>query len=155
MFGKKEQAAQTQNPNEFEFSKTKGFGAYNYGVVTTKAIAGETGLAIERIGKVLFFKGKPKTDTVEYQSIEKVEVKTNFSKGDLISGIIIAIISICTLQVYGLLFTALLLFCSYGKQIVITRKDSSRVFLLTAIFQKEKTDRLIKLINEKTGRQLV
>jgi ACR3 family arsenite efflux pump ArsB len=92
---------------------------------------------------------------VEYQSIEKVEVKTNFSKGDLISGIIIAIISICTLQVYGLLFTALLLFCSYGKQIVITRKDSSRVFLLTAIFQKEETDRLIKLISEKTGRQLV
>jgi hypothetical protein len=136
------------------FQKQKDLGLTT-GVVTTKAVAWETGLAIERIGKVLFFKGKPKTDTVEYQSIEKVEVKTNFSKGDLISGIIIAIISICTLQIYGLLVTALLLFCSYGKQIVITRKDSSRVFLLTAIFQKEETDRLIKLINEKTGRQLV
>jgi hypothetical protein len=154
MSDKKEQEAKIQNPNQFEFSKTKGFGAYNYGEVTTKAVAGETSLAIERIGKVLFFKGKPKNDTVDYQSIEKIEIKANFSKGDLVSGIIIAIISICTLQIYGLLFTALLIFCAYGKQIVITRKVSSRVFLLTGKFQKEETGRLVKLLNERSGKQL-
>jgi hypothetical protein len=154
MFEKKKELVQPKALNEFEFSKTKGFGAYNYGEVATKTVAGETSLTIERIGKVFFFKSKPKNDTVDYHSIEKIEIKTNFSSGDLVSGIIIATISICTLQIYGLLLTALLIFCAYGKQIVITRKDSSRIFILIGKFQQEETDRLIKLLGEKTGKKV-
>jgi hypothetical protein len=154
----KNDEAQIKQPNEFEFVKTKGFSRIKYGKVTSKAVFGDASLSVERVSKVFFVKGKPVTETVDYQSIEKLEIKPQFSLSDLISGIVIGIVSICTLQFYGLLGTAVLVWCAYGKKIIITRKDASQVFLLAEggvlKGEKEETERLVKMLNEKTGRQL-
>jgi hypothetical protein len=120
------------NPNEIVFTKTKGFGSINYAVATSKVNLGETNLSVEKTNRVLFFKGKPKTDVVDYEGIANVEVKTNFAKGDMISGIVIGIIGIITGQIIiGLVITAFMLFCAYSKKIIITRKDSSKVVMMS------------------------
>jgi hypothetical protein len=139
LFGKNESQV---NPNEITFTKTKGFGSINYAVVVSKVNVGETGFSVERTNKVLFFKGKPKAATVDYGSIAKVEVKTNFAKGDLISGIVIGILAVIFALtgafgeegpgiLPGLIIIAVMVFCSYGKNIVITRKDSSNVVIMS------------------------
>jgi hypothetical protein len=149
---KKNEAIEVKNPNEFKFSKTKGFGAYNYGIISTQAVVEDQHLTVEKTSKWLFFKGKPKTAIIDYQSIENIAVKVHFSLGDLISGIIIAIISIAFSQLWGLLFVALLIFCSYGKNIIITQKSStSKVIIMCEGFsQQEAIDTFIKRVNEKT-----
>jgi hypothetical protein len=150
-----------QNPNEIVFSKTKGFGQINYGAVTTKALFDENSISVERIGKILFFKGKPKIDVVEFGTIENVEVKTHFSKGDLISGIVLGLLVIIFAFVgedapniynvfVGLVIIAALLFCSYGKNIVITKKDSTKVGLLSeGIGAGEEIESFLKKLEEK------
>ena len=126
MFRNKKQEEDTNQPNEVVFSKTKGFGAINYGTVTTKALFNETSVLVECSSKVLFFKGKPETNIVEYNAIESVAIKTHFSKGDLISGIIIGVLAIifALTGVFGddgpgilggLIIIAFMVFCSYGK----------------------------------------
>jgi F0F1-type ATP synthase assembly protein I len=128
------------NPNEIVFTKTKGFGSINYAVATSKVNVGETNLSIEKTNRVLFFKRKPKTEAVDYGAIANVEVKTNFAKGDFISGIVIGIIGIimgiaveeASGQIpFALFVTAFMIFCAYGKNIVITRKDSSKVVIMS------------------------
>ena len=159
MFGKKEEV---KNPDEVVFTKTKGFGSANYGSVTTKAVFGGTGVSVERVSNVLFFKGKPKTDLVDYQSVEKVEIKTHFSKGDMISGIIIGVLVILIaiaggygedaggVILIGPLVVALMLFCSYGKNIVISKKNSTKVNLLAAGFgQSDEIETFCRKLEEK------
>jgi hypothetical protein len=115
-----------ETTNEFEFSKTKGFGSMNYGVISSKIVLHETDFTIENKSRWFFFiKGKGLTETIPYESLDSVEVKTNFAKGDLISGIIIFLIALFTSQYWGLLFVAMLVFCSYSKNIVISKKNSS------------------------------
>ena len=145
MFGKKN--AIQANPNEMVFTKTKGFERVNYAVVTSKVNMGDTGLSVERTTKVLFFKGKSQTSTVDYGSIARVDVKTHFAKGDFISAIVFGVI--CTIfaiagegesgEVWFDILVALagvaaLIFCSYGKNIIITRNDSSKVVIMSEGF---------------------
>ena len=149
MFGKKQEE---KNPNEVVFSKTKGFCSMNYGSVTTKALFNETSVLVERVNKVFFSKGKPKTDTVEYNAIESVVIKKHFSKGDLISGIIIGVIPMFTgfLIPLGLFIIAFMVFCSYGKNIVITKKNGEEINLLGEGFgQSEERETFIKKLEEK------
>lgn len=148
-------------PNEMAFSKTKGFGNINYAVAGTKVNFGETGLSIEQTNKVLFFKGKPKTSVVDYGSIAQVEVKTNFAKGDLISGIIIGVFAIIlaltgafgeegTGILAGPIIIAVFVFCAYGKNIVLTRKDSTKVVIMSEGFgQGDEIEAFRKNLTEK------
>jgi hypothetical protein len=122
---------------------------------------GENSLSVDHTRKIMFFKGKTKTDTVDYQIIEKLEIKNYLSKGDLISAIIIGIISLITLQLWGLLIVAFLIAFSYGKNVLIIKKDSSVVCLQIGgplsggIGQKEEIDKFVAMLKEKTGRQLL
>jgi len=148
MFGKKQEE---KNPNEVVFSKIKGFGSINYGSVTTKALFDETSVLVERIGRVLFFKGKPKTNTVEYNAIESVAIKNHFSIGDLISGIICFVLGIVFDQfIVGLIVLAVLVFCSWGKNVVITKKNGGKINLLSEAFaQSEEIETFTKKLGEK------
>jgi hypothetical protein len=139
-FGKKK--TEPVNPNEIVFTKTKGVGNINYAVAITKVDVGENVLSVERTNKVLFFKGKPKTDRVEYGQIAQAEIKTNFAKGDLISGIVLGVLAIILALtgafgeegpgiITGPIIIAVMLFCAYGKNIVLTRKDSSKVIIMS------------------------
>ena len=147
-----------ENPNEIVFSKTKGFGSINYGSVTTKALFSETSVSVERISKVLFFKGKPETNIVDYNAIDSVVIKNHFSKGDLISGIVIGLIAIISgiaseevsAIFIGLIVIAVMVFCAYGKNIVITKKNGDKVNLLSEAFsQSEEIDSFLKNLEEK------
>jgi hypothetical protein len=95
---------------------------------------------------------------VNYSDIDRVELKGHFTKGDLISGIILGIISIATVQLWGLLISAFLIFFAYGKNIVIVRKDGSKVIIqnggpLSGGEQVE-FDRMIPMLTTKIGRQV-
>jgi hypothetical protein len=145
-------------PNEFTFEKVKGFGAYNFVWHNTKVLVEDSNLSVAHTRKIMFGKGKIDTAIVNYSDLDRVEIKGRFSRGDLISGIIIAVISIVTLQIYGLLVTAFLVFFSYGKNILIVRKDGSK-----AVIQcggplsgggKAELERMIPLLTTKTGRQV-
>ena len=155
MFGKKEEV--TKDPNEVVFSKTKGFGSINYGVVTTKAIFNETSVSVERMSKVLFFKGKPKTNVAEYNAIESVVIKTHFSLGDLISGVVIGLLAMIIAAaaeegsgiVVGLLIIAVMVFCAYGKNIVLTKKNGDKINLLSEGFgQSDEIESFLKKLED-------
>jgi hypothetical protein len=157
MSGKKKDA-QIKQPNEFEFTKVKGFGAYNFVWHNTNVVVEDTSLFVEHKRKIMFFKGKPDKAVVNYSDLDRVELKGHFSKADLISGIIIGIISIVTLQIYGLLITAFLVFFSYGKNIVFVYRDSSKVIIQCggplSGGGKAEFERMIPLLTTKTGRQV-
>jgi hypothetical protein len=147
-----------KSPNEFDFEKVKGFGAYNFVWHNTKVLVEEASLSIAHTRKIMFGKGRTDTAIVNYSDLDRVEMKSYFSKGDLISGIIIALISIVTLQVYGLLVTAFLVFFSYGKNIVIVRKDGSKANIQCggplSGGGKAEFERMIPLLTTKIGRQV-
>jgi len=145
-------------PNEFDFEKVKGWGSANFVWHNTKVMVEDTCLSIEHIRKILFFKGNPDNAVVNYSDLDRIELKKHFSKGDLISGIIIGIASIVSMQIYGLLFTAILVLFSYSKNIVIFRKDGSKITilnggLLSGSGQAE-FDRMIPMLTTKIGRQI-
>jgi len=145
-------------PNEFDFVKVKGFGSANFVWHNTKVLVEDTCLSIEHIRKILFIKGNPDNAIINYSDLDRIELKSHFSLGDLISGIIIEIISIATGQIYGLIFTAILVLFSYSKNIVITRKDSSKITilnggLLSGSGQAE-FDRMIPMLTTKIGKQV-
>jgi len=145
-------------PNEFDFEKVKGFGSANFVWHNTKVMVEDTCLSIEHIRKILFFKGNPDNAIVNYGDLDRIELKSHFSLGDLISGIIIGIISIVTLQIYGLIFTALLVLFSYSKNIVITRKDGSKTIILNggplSGGNQAEFNRMIPILTTKIGRQV-
>jgi hypothetical protein len=147
------QVLQNEEVREFQFSKVKGFGSLNYGSRISKVILDKTELLVESVGKFLFFKGKSKKDTTEYSAIDKVEVKVNFAKGDLISAIICLILTIVfwgETGFYGIFVVALLVFCSYGKNIIITKKDNSKIIIMSEGFgEKKNIDDFCKLLDEK------
>lgn len=144
--------------NEFDFEKVKGFGAYNFVWHNTKVLVEDASLSVAHTRKIMFGKGKTDTAVVNYGDLERVETKGYFTKGDLISGIIIGIISIVTLQIYGLLVTAFLVFFSYGKNIVFVRKDGSKVIIPyggpLSGGGKAEFERMIPMLAAKTGRQV-
>jgi hypothetical protein len=143
MFEKK--AEMQKNPNELVFTKTKGLGSMNYAVVSSVVNIDETGFSVKRTNKVFFFKKKPQVSTIDYDSIANVTVKTNFAKGDLISGIILGVFAIIIALtgafgeespgiLVGPIIIAVMVFCAYGKNIVITRKDATKVIIMSEGF---------------------
>jgi len=144
--------------NEFEFEKVKGFGAANFVWHNTKVLAEESSFSVEHTRKILFFKGKPNRATVNYSDFDRIEIKTHFAASDLISGIIIGIISIVTGQLWGLLVVALLVIFSYGKNIVIVRKDGSNVTIqcggpLSGGW-KDEFKRMVPVLSSRAGKQV-
>jgi F0F1-type ATP synthase assembly protein I len=149
------------NPNEILFTKTKGFGNINYAVVSSRVNVGENELSVEQTNRVLFFRGKLQTYTVDCDSIAKVEVKTNFAKGDLISGIVIGVLMpiFTFIGLYGEespgilvgpIIIVVMAFCAYGKNIIITRKDQSKVIIMSEGFgQSKEISAFCKKLTEK------
>jgi hypothetical protein len=146
-------------PNEFGFERVKGFGGYNFVWHNTKVLAEETGLSVAHTKKIMFGKGKTDTTVVNFADLDHVESKGHFSIGELIAGILIAIISIVTVQIWGLLITAFLVFFAYGKNIVIVRKNGSKVIVQCggplSGSGKSEFERLIPVLTTKTGRQII
>lgn len=144
--------------NEFEFQKIKGFGAANFVWHTTKVVIEETSLSVEHKRKILFFNSKPNHAVVNYNDLDKVELKTHFTMGDLISGIIIGIIGIATMQIWALIFTALLVLFAYSKNIVIIRKGGSKVTILNGSFisggRMDEFNRMIPMLTTKLEREV-
>jgi hypothetical protein len=144
-------------PNEFDFEKVKGFGRGNFVWHNTKVLVEDTCLSIEHTRKILFFKGKPDNAVVNYSDLERIELKSHFSKGDLISGIIIGIISLFVFQP-GLLFTALLVLFSYSKNIVFVLKNGLKLTVLNGGLLsgggQAEFDRMISMLTTKIGRQV-
>jgi hypothetical protein len=147
------QALQNAGTKEFQFSKVKGFGSINYGSRISKVTLDDTHLSVESVRKIFFVKGKPKTDTAEYSAIDKVEVRTNFAKGDFISAIICLILTIAFWEengFYGVFVVALLVFCSYGKNIIVTKKDKSKIVIMSeGIGAKKEIVDFCGILNEK------
>jgi len=152
------QAAHEKAENEFDFEKVKGFGALNFIWHNTKVMIEDTSISIEHIRKIVFFKGKPNITAINYSGLDKIELKSHFSLGDLISGIIVGVIGVVTEQYWGLLITALLVLFSYSKNIVITRKDGSKVTILNggplSGGNQTEFDRMIPMLTTKIGRQV-
>lgn len=145
-------------PNEFEFEKTKGFGAYNFVWHNTRIKLEDTSLSINHKRKLFLSWKDLESTSINYDDLDKIERKGHFSKGDFISGIIIGIISLFTLQIYGFLITAFLIFFAYSKNIVIYRKDGSKVIIpsggpLSGGGQAE-FDMMIPALTTKIGRQV-
>jgi hypothetical protein len=143
---------QTAAGNEFEFSKTKGFGSMNYGLISSKVTVNQENFLVENKSQWFFFiRKKQKPEIIPYEKIDKVEVKTNFAKGDFIFAAIFLLVSLITAQWWGLVVVAVLVFCAYGKNIVITRKDtSSNVIIMSEGFgQTKNIDEFCKAIQEK------
>jgi hypothetical protein len=114
-----EQVVQNPAVKEIQLSKTKGFGSMNYGIRISTIRFSDNAVSVESTGKIFFFKGKSRTDTIEYKDIDKVEVKNNFAKGYLISAIICLILTIAFWEdngFYGIFVVALLVFCSLWKK---------------------------------------
>lgn len=145
--------------NEFEFEKTKGFGTLNFVWHNTRIKLEDTNLSINHKRKLFLSSWKDmESASINYDNLDKIERKGHFSKGDLIAGIFIGIMSLVTLQLYGLLFAAFLIFFAYGKNIVIFRKDGSKMIIqnggpLSGGGQAE-FDKMIPALTTKTGRQV-
>jgi hypothetical protein len=135
----------------FEFSKIKGFGSMNYGSSSSKVTVNAENILVENKSQVFFIKKKQSPEIIPYDKVDKVEVKTNFSRGDFISAAVCLLIALITAQWWGLLVVAVLVFCAYGKNIVITRKDtSSNVIIMSEGFgQNRNIDEFCKAIQEK------
>jgi hypothetical protein len=145
-------------PNEFDFEMVKGFGAANFIWHKTKVFVEETYLSIEHSKKIFISRPKIDNATVNYNDLERIERKSYFSKGDLISGIIIGIIGIITMQFWALLFTALLVFFSYSKNIVIVFKNGLKFTIMNGGLlsggRQAEFDRMIPMLTTKIGRQI-
>jgi hypothetical protein len=144
--------------NEFDFEQVKGFSYLNVVWHNTKVLVNENSLSVEHIRKILGFKGKPDSTVINFNDLDRVELKGHFSKGDFISGIIIGLISLFTLQVWGLLVAGFLVFFSYSKNILLIRKDGSKIIIQNggplSGGGKAEFERLVPMLTTKIGRQV-
>jgi hypothetical protein len=143
-------------PNEFDFEKTKGFGAYNFVWHKTKVGMQDTSMSIALTRKILLGKGTTDTNTVNYSDLDHVEVKKHFSKGDIIAAALIAILGIVTAQIWAFLISALLIVFSFGKNIVFIRNDGTKVTVenggLLSGGGMAEFERMVPMLNEKIGK---
>jgi hypothetical protein len=141
--------SKAENPNEFEFSKTKGFSYINYCTKTSKVVLEENGLSLNRSSKWFYFiKGKNKTAKVDYQSIDKVESKVHFSFWDLSYGLVFLVFLAISQEIGWLVLAAIWLFCAFGKNIIIRLKNGLNVVIMSEGFgQQKEIDRFLESIN--------
>jgi hypothetical protein len=150
--------------NQFEFSKTKGFGAYNFVWINTMVTLNEENITVETQKRVLFSK-KERKDVVVGSVIDKITAKTHFGLSDLIGAILLGVIgivfSVATEAysiVYPLLIVALLLLFAYGKNIEIAQKDGTKVVIeiggpLSGGFGwKKEFEGLLSMVKAKYGK---
>jgi hypothetical protein len=145
--------------NEIEFSKTKGFSYINYCTIKTAVTFNENDVSLNKSTKWFYvFGGKPNPTTIDYNSIENVEVKTHFSIGDLIFALFFFVMWPVTGEIWLAAFTLVFLFCSYGKNIIITRKDSVKTIIMSeglgqgdelALFCKKMSEKGIPIVEKK------
>jgi hypothetical protein len=135
-----------ENPNEFEFSKTKGFSYINYCTKTSKVVLEESGLTVNLSSKWFYFiKGKNKAAKVDYQSIDRVESKVHFSFWDLLFGLVFIVFLIISQEIVWLVLAAIWLFCAFGKNIVIRLKNGLNVVIMSeGIGQQKEIDRFLE-----------
>jgi hypothetical protein len=144
-FGIKTKEEPGANPNELVFKKAKGFDRYNYATITTKVSVEETVLVTEQTKKVIFSKAKVTNDSIEYGQIAAVELKKRFAKVEMIGGIVTCVLAMILAItgvfgeegpgiLYGPIFLAVMLFCAYEKDIIITKKDSSKLVIMAEGF---------------------
>ncbi|MHC6202833.1 hypothetical protein ACYULU_06525 [Breznakiellaceae bacterium SP9] len=140
-----------ENPNEFEFSKAKGFSYINYSIKTSRVVLEENGVTVNRSSKWFYFiKGKNKSATVDYKSIDKVESKVHFSFWDLLFGLAFLVFLVLSLDKTWLVLALIWLFCAFGKNIVIRLKNGSNIVIMSeGIGQQKKIDRFMELLNER------
>jgi hypothetical protein len=138
-----------KNPNEFEFSKAKGFSYINYCTKTSKVILEENGLTVNMSSKWFYFiKGKNKTAKVDYQSIDKIESKVHFSFWDLLFGLVFLGILAISQEITWLVPAVIWLFCAFGKNIIIRLKNNSNVVIMSeGIGQQKEIKRFLESVD--------
>jgi hypothetical protein len=116
--------------NEFVITRSKGFSYVTYLNISSKVLIGDNEAVIETNKKWLYFiKGKQKTVSLDYKSITNVEVKTMFAFWDLLFSILFLFAFISSLDIGWLVFFAVFMICSFGKNIVISRNNLPKVII--------------------------
>jgi hypothetical protein len=143
--------AEVKKPNEFTFSKTKGFSYGSYCTKTSKVVLEEKVITVNQKSDWFYFiKGKNKTAIVDYGSIDKIEAKVHFSFWDLIFGLAFLLFFIISQEFPWLIATAVWLFCGFGKNIIIRLKNGSRVVIMSEGFgQQGEIDQFLGAVTEK------
>lgn len=145
---KKEERVKAEN--EFDFEKTIGFGRANIGAHLTSVFVNSDSIEIKKQKKIFFSIKDKGTETIPYNSITNISIKNNFSLGDLISGIVVFLVAAITGQiVIGLVIFAVLLFCSWGKKIVLEKNDSNKTsFVIEALKDSDECEKMFSKLND-------
>jgi hypothetical protein len=126
----KETEVQVQEGNEFVITRSKGFSYITYLKIVSKVVFGDGAVAIETAKKWFYFiKGKPKSINVDYNAIASVELKTAFAFWDLLFSMIFLIMFVSSHEIWWLVLIAVFIFCSFGKNIVISRNNGPKIII--------------------------
>jgi hypothetical protein len=121
-------AVETKTENEVAITRHKGFSYVTYLKIFSKIIFGDTGINVETKKDWFYFiKGKPKTISVNYNEITKIEVKTVFAFWDLLFSIILLIALLAEFEIWLLVVFVIFLLCAYGKSINISLANGLKV----------------------------
>ena len=139
-------------PNEFVFSKQRRVIAAYFGENVTKVVLNERNCTVTSQYRWPPIKGKLKTKTAEYSSIDKVEIKNGFSLSSIISSIVVVIIGIATFAVGGFvvfLLIPFLLFTGFGSNVIITYKDNSKTIFMTGKLDGDSRQNFVAELDKK------
>jgi hypothetical protein len=149
-----------KQPNEFEFTRDRGVAKIHYGEIETNVIAEDDGLHIEQVDR-FFNKKTVSTGVIGYSTIESIKVKMHIALGYLLSGLAAGILVMMSSEDFfiGIGVIIVMTWLSYGKEIILTRQDISKVFIPAngGLFKSDKQEinRLVAMLNEKTGKKLL
>lgn len=119
-----------QEGNEFVITRSKGFSYITYLKIASKVIFGDDAVNIETTKNWFYFiKGKPRSMNVDYKTITNVEVKTTFAFWDLLFSVFFFISFISSQEIWWLVLIAIFMFCSFGKNVVISRNNGPKVLI--------------------------
>ena len=123
-------ASNNTGSNEFTITRSKGFSYITYLNIVSKISFDDDAAGIETAKNWFYFiKGKPRPMNIDYKTITNVEVKTTFSFWDLLFSILFLIMFISSHEIWLLVFTAVFVFCSYGKNVVISRNNGPKIII--------------------------
>jgi hypothetical protein len=149
----KKPAVEEGGPGEIEFSKQIRILALYVGDRVTKVALESTRLTVNSQWVWGKPKGKAKEYSVEYKDIEKVELKTGFSKSSIIGSIVCLIITIVSLGMAGGILIAIpvFLFIGFGKYIIITCKNKLKISFMTGKLDGQQREEFVYRLNKKLG----
>jgi hypothetical protein len=140
------------SPNEFVFTKQRRVIAAYFSENVTKVVLNDRNCTVTSQYRWPPIKGKLKTKTAEYSSIDKVEIKNGFSLSSIISSIVVVIIGMATFVVGGFvvfLLIPFLLFTGFGSNVIITYKDNSKSIFMTGKLDGDKRQNLVAELDKK------